>query len=69
MSNWNLPPGCTPADIERQAGSYDGPGFCQYCRRPLPWDFLETGAGDRYCDHKCETRSETFGGMDEDEQE
>jgi predicted Zn-ribbon and HTH transcriptional regulator len=29
MSGWNLPPGCTPSDVDRAAGAYDAE--CDHC--------------------------------------
>lgn len=34
MTGWNLPPGCTVADIDRQAGVG---ATCDVCRKPAEW--------------------------------
>lgn len=31
MSNWNLPDGCSDADVDRAAGGYDEGYYCDWC--------------------------------------
>lgn len=31
MSSWNLPDGCSDADVDRAAGGYDEGYYCSWC--------------------------------------
>jgi hypothetical protein len=62
MSNYNLPPGCTDADIDRAAGAYEEK--CRRCDDPFEArDLNDVGLCDRCaeeestCGPECTCRS------------